>query len=214
MSGGSAGSAYAAEISALQTYQKQILATLDAMVADQAAMTVVSAVSSVANGSGRNSGLGTFPEAAQLSQTYSGVMQSLMTNFQEISAMVTAMANALGKSAQNYLETEQQITDSFNQIVQKYGTQAGGFSTPGSPTSTAPTGTSPQTGTGDSYYTAAPAPSSTTSTAASTTSTPPVSNASGSASGSGSGSGSGSSGTGTIAQGNTSNESNDTSSEE
>jgi uncharacterized membrane protein YgcG len=212
MSGGSAGSAYAAEISALQTYQKQILTTLDTMVADEAAMTVLATVTSVATGTGGNNGLGTFPEAVQLSKTYSSVMQSLMTNFQEISALVTAMAGALGKSAQSYLETEQQITDSFNQIVQKYESKSGGFSTPGSPTPTAPTGTSPQTGTSDSYYTATASQTPTTTSASSSASSASSSSGS-SSSGSGSGS-SGGSGTGSIAQGNTSNASNNTSSEE
>ena len=202
MSGGSAGSAYAAEISALQTYQKQILSTLDTLVADQAAMTVVGALSFV-TGSGANNGLGTFPEATQLSQTYSGVMQSLMTNFQEISALVTAMATALGPSAQNYLETENQITDSFNQIVQKYESKSGGFSTPGSPTPTAPTGTGPQSGTSNSYYTAASATNPNSSTTTSTSAPAPAP----------SGSGSGSS-TGSIGQDNNANASNDTSSEE
>ena len=208
MSGGSAGSAYAAEISALQTYQKQILTTLDTLVADETAMTVLAVVTSVATGTGGNNGLGTFPEAVQLSQTYNSVMKSLMTNFQEISALVTAMAGALGKSAQNYLETEQQITDSFNQIVQKYESQSGGFSTPGSPTATAPTtGTLPQTGTSASYYTASTGQSPAKSSPAASTAS--ASEASGSGSGA-----SGTSGTGSISQGNTSNSSSDTSSEE
>ena len=189
MSGGSAGSAYAAEISALQTYQKQILSTLDNMVAGNAAMTVLTSVSSVFTGSGANSGLGTFPEAVDLSKTYSSVMQNLMTNFKEISALVTTMANVLGKSAQNYMDTEQQLTDSFNKIVSQYESQTGGFSTPGSPTATAPTGTSPQTGTSSAYNSATP---STTTTTTSTTSAS----------------------SGSIGQENDSNESNDTSSEE
>ena len=194
MSGGSAGSAYAAEISALQTYQKQILGTLDDMVAAEAAIAVVSAVGSFTTGSGgANSGLGTFPEAADLSQTYSGVMQYLMTNFSEISQLVTTMANVLGKSAQSYLDTEQQLTDQFNSIVSKYEAQTGGFSTPGSPTATAPTGTSPQTGTSASYYSATASAPTTTSTS-STAQTPAPS--------------------GSIEQGNNSNASNDTSSEE
>lgn len=180
MSGGSAGSAYAAEISALQTYQKQILGTLDNMIAAEAVIAIVSGFS----GGGANSGLGTFPEAVELGKAYSSVMQTMMTNFKEISALVTTMANVLGKSAQNYLETEQQLTDSFNKIVSQYESQTGSFSTPDSPTVTAPTGTSAQTGTSSAYNSAAPA----------TTTTPTSS--------------------GSIQQENDSNESNDTSSEE
>ena len=201
MSGGSAGSAYAAEISALQTYQKQILAILDDMVASEAAIAVVSGVGSLATGTGgANGGLGSFPEAADLSQTYSSVMQYLMTNFNEISDLVTTMANVLGKSAQSYLETEQQLTDQFNSIVSKYesGGQTGGFTVPGTATSTAPTGTSPQTGTSSLYYSATPGTTTTTTTATSTasgtTETPTPS--------------------GSIEQDNNANASNDTSSEE
>ena len=185
MSGGSAGSAYAAEISALQTYQKQILSTLDNLVASEAVIAIVSGFS----GTGANSGLGTFPEAVELGNAYTTVMQNLMTNFKEISALVTTMANVLGKSAQNYMETEQQLTDSFNKIVSQYESQTGSFSTPGSPTATAPTGTSAQTGTSSAYNSATPA---TTTSGTTTTSTS----------------------SGSIEQENDSNESNDTSSEE
>jgi hypothetical protein len=165
--GGSAGSAYAAEISALQTYQKQILVILDTMVASEAAMAVTTGIGGLLGSGGANSGLGTFPEAADLSQTYSGVMQYLMTNFSEISDLVTTMATVLGKSAQSYLETEQQLTDQFNSIVSKFqsGGQTGDFILPGGPASTAPTGTAPQTGTSASYYSATPAPGSTTTAA-------------------------------------------------
>ena len=190
MSSGSAG-AYAAEIDALQNYQKQILTTLDGLTAASAVLTISEAVSSAFSGVGTNNGLGTFPEAVELSNTYNSVMQTMMTNFREISDLVTAMAAALGKSAQNYVETEQQITDSFNQIVQKYENQVGSFS----PTATAPATTSGQVGTSSSYYTATagstPA-TSTTQTSTTTESTP----------------------AGSIAQGNNSNASNDTSSEE
>lgn len=188
MSGGSAGSAYAAEISALQTYQKQILSTLDNLVASEAVMTIMSGLGGF-TGSGSNSGLGTFPEAVTLSSTYTTVMQNLMTNFKEISALITTMANVLGKSAQNYMETEQQLTDSFNKIVSQYESQTGSFSTPGGPTATAPTGTSAQTGTSSAFNSATPA------TTASGTSTTPTSS-------------------GSIEQENDSNESNNTSSEE
>jgi len=193
---GSAGSAYAAEISALQTYQKHILTTLDEMCAGEAAMMVLSGVSTIVSGDGSNNSLGTFPEAVELSQTYSAVMEKLMTNFKEISELVTAMANVLGKSAQNYMDTEQQLTDSFNSIVQKYESQSGSFSTPGSPTATAPTGTSAQSGTSNSYYTATAAPNSTGSST--TTTTTQTTNSS----------------ENSIGEGNTSNASNDTSSEE
>ena len=189
MSGGSAGSAYAAEISALQTYQKQILSTLDNLVASEAVMTIMSGLGGF-TGSGSNSGLGTFPEAVTLSSTYTTVMQNLMTNFKEISALITTMANVLGKSAQNYMETEQQLTDSFNKIVSQYESQTGSFSTPGGPTATAPTGTSAQTGTSSSFNSATPA----TATPATTSTTPTSS--------------------GSIEQENDSNESNNTSSEE
>jgi len=191
MSGGSAGTAYAAEISALQTYQKQILVTLDSMVAGEAAMTIVAGISAGFTGTGANSGLGAFPEAVALSQTYSGVMQTLMTNFREISDLITTMANVLGKSAQNYMDTEQQLTDQFNKIVSQYEGKAGGFSTPGSPTATAPATTAPQTGTSNSYYTAT---TSTTKPATTTSTTSGSSNS--------------------IQQGNNSNASSNTSNEE
>ena len=199
MGGGSAGSAYAAEINALQTYQKQILGILDDMVASEAAIAVVAGVGSLVSGTGgANGGLGSFPEAADLSQTYNSVMQYLMTNFNEISDLVTTMATVLGKSAQNYLETEQQLTDQFNAIVTKYEGQgqAGDFIVPGTATSTAPTGTSPQTGTSSLYYSATPGTTTTTttSTASGTTETPTPS--------------------GSIEQDNNANASSDTSSEE
>jgi len=188
LSGGSAGSAYAAEISALQTYQKEILSTLDNMVAAEATAVIMSSFGSF-TGTGSNSGLGTFPEAVTLSSAYTTVMQNLMTNFKEISALVSTMANVLGKSAQNYMETEQQLTDNFNKIVSQYESQIGSFSTPYGPTATAPAGTSPQTGTSSAYNSATP------STTTATTSTTPTSS-------------------GSIEQENDSNESNDTSSEE
>jgi len=196
---GSAGTAYRAEISALQNYQKEILNTLDAMVVGNAAMTAVGAVAS-ATGSGQNNGLGTFPEAVSLSNTYNTVMQSMIHNFQEITDLVTAMANVLGKSAQNYSDTEQQLTDQFNQIVAKYESQSGGFSTPGSPTATAATGTSPQTGTSNAYNSASSSTGTTTTTT--TTTTPSGSSSSGTSGDSGS-----------ISQDNNANASNNTDSE-
>jgi hypothetical protein len=162
---GTAGTAYRAEITALQNYQKEILSTLDAMVIGNAALTTVNAVSSITGG-GQNNGLGSFPEAASLSSTYNSVMQTMINNFKEITDLVTAMANVLGKSAQNYSDTEQQLTDQFNQIVAKYESQSGGFSTPGSPAATSATGTTPQGGTSNTYYSASP---STTSSATNTT---------------------------------------------
>ena len=197
---GSAGTAYRAEITALQNYQKEILNTLDAMVVGNAAMTAVGAVSAV-TGSGQNNGLGAFPEAASLSNTYDSVMQSMIHNFQEITDLVTAMANVLGKSAQNYSDTEQQLTDQFNQIVAKYESQSGGFSTPGSPTAIPATGTSPQTGTSNAYYSAS------SSTGATTTTTTTTSTSSGTTP-------SGTSGDpGSISQDNNANATNDTNSE-
>jgi cobalamin biosynthesis Mg chelatase CobN len=209
---GTAGTAYRAEITALQNYQKEILNTLDAMVIGNAALTTVNAVSSMTGG-GQNNGLGTFAEAASLSGTYNTVMESMINNFKEITDLVTAMANVLGKSAQSYTDTEQQLTDQFNQIVAKYESQSGGFSTPGSPTATGATGTTPQGGTSNAYYSATPSTGSTTSTTTSSTSTT-TSTGSGSGSGSGSSSSSSSSGTpGSISQDNNANASNDTSSE-
>jgi hypothetical protein len=204
-----AGSAYAAEISALQAYQKQILTTLDGLMAGNAALVAVEAVTSAFSGTGANNGLGTFDEAVQLSGTYNNVMQTMMTNFKEITELVTAMANALGKSASNYLETEQQITDSFNNIVKKYESQSGGFSTPGTSTSTAPATTSGQSGTSNTYYTAntASTPSTSTSTTNTTTQTSTTSTTPSTTSTTSTNSGS-------ISQDNNANASNDSSSEE
>lgn len=199
-----AGSAYAAEISALQTYQKHILSTLDGLMAGNAALMAVETVSSVVGGAGANNGLGTFDEAAQLSNTYNSVMQTMMTNFKEITELVSAMASALGKSAQNYLETEQRITDSFNDIVKKYEAQSGGFSTPGTSTSTAPTNGSAYAGTSNAYYSANSA-STGTGTGTGTTQTQTSTTAT-TQSGTSTGSGS-------ISQDNNANASNDTNSE-
>lgn len=208
-----AGSAYAAEISALQAYQKQILTTLDGLMAGNAALVAVEAVTSAFSGTGANNGLGTFDEAVQLSDTYNNVMQTMMTNFKEITDLVTAMANALGKSASNYLETEQQITDSFNSIVKKYESQSGGFSTPGTSTSTAPATTSGQPGTSNTYYTAnaAATPSTSTGTSTSTTTLTQTTTTSTPTSTTPSSPGTNS---GSISQDNNSNASNDSSSEE
>lgn len=203
---GSAGTAYRAEITALQNYQKEILNTLDAMVVDSAVLSATNAIDSATGGGGQNNGLGTFPEAVSLSNTYNSVMQSMITNFKEISDLVTAMANVLGKSAQSYNDTEQQLTDQFNQIVAKYESQAGGFSTPGSPTATGAAGTQPQGGTSNAYYSGTTASGSTSGTSSSTTATTTATTTGSS--------GSGSSGDGSISQGNNANASNNTSSEE
>ena len=205
-----AGSAYAAEISALQAYQKQILTTLDGLMAGNAALVAVEAVTSAFSGTGANNGLGTFDEAVQLSGTYNNVMQTMMTNFKEITELVTAMANALGKSASNYLETEQQITDSFNNIVKKYESQSGGFSTPGTSTSTAPATTSGQSGTSNTYYTANTASTPSTTTTTTQTSTPETSTTSTTPSTTSTTS----TNSGSMSQDNNANASNDSSSEE
>jgi prefoldin subunit 5 len=196
---GSASAFYIEEIAALQTYQKEILKALDDLTSASTALTTnealtaVDAVSGALGGVGANNGLGAFDEAATLSTTYNNVMQTLMTNFKEISELVTAMANALGKSAQSYQETEQQITDSFNQIVSKYEAQSGGFNP--TPTTTAPGTSTGQSGTTGTYYSATPATASNTTT----TTTTPTSTSNSSSSGS---------------QDNIANASNNTSSEE
>ena len=151
---GAVGSSYSAELSQLQMYQKEILKTLDELVSGTAALTAGNAVLGIFTGQGANNGLGTFPEAVELSNAYNGIMQGMMTNFKEISALVTTMANVLGKSAQSYAETEQQLTDQFKSIVAKYETQADGFTIPGTATSTVAPTTSGQSGTGDSYFSA------------------------------------------------------------
>jgi hypothetical protein len=203
-----AGSAYAAEITALQAYQKHILNTLDGLMVANAALTAVEAVSSAVGGAGANNGLGTFEEAAQLSNTYNSVMQTMMTNFKEITELVSAMANALGKSAQNYLETEQRITDSFNDIVKKYEAQSGGFSTPGTSTSTAPTSVSGYTGTSNAYNSATTASGTATGTGAGTTTAAQTQTQTQTSTITTTSSGSGS-----ISRANTANTSNDTNSE-
>jgi hypothetical protein len=163
-----ASSFYLEEISALQNYQKEILKALDDLTkANQSltgtvALTAIDAVTGALGAGGANNGLGTFPEAQQLSTTYNSVMKTLLTNFEEISKLVNAMANALGSSAKSYQETEQQITDSFTKIVTQYESQTGGFST--TPKSTAAATTSGQPGTGSSYNSATPSNSSGTTT--------------------------------------------------
>lgn len=151
---GAVGSSYSAEISQLQTYQKEILKTLDELVSGSAALTAGNAVLGIFTGQGANNGLGTFPEAVELSNTYNSIMQEMMTNFKEISALVTTMATVLGTSAKNYADTEQQLTDQFKSIVAKYETQAGGFTVPGTATSTAAPTASGESGTSDSYFSA------------------------------------------------------------
>ena len=211
---GSANAFYIEEIAALQAYQKEILKALDDLTAASTALTTnealtaVDAVSGALGGVGANNGLGAFDEASTLSTTYNNVMQTLMTNFKEISELVTAMANALGKSARTYQETEQQITDSFNQIVSKYEAQSGGFNP--TPTTTAPSASTGQSGTTGTYNSATPATLSNTTTTTtsttptSTTTTTPTSTTSSSTPSS----------SGSISQDNTANASNNTSSEE
>jgi hypothetical protein len=174
---GAVGGSYSAEISQLQAYQKEVLQTLDEMIAGSAALTAGNAVLGAFTGQGANNGLGTFPEAVELSNAYNGIMQAMLTNFKEISALVTTMANVLGTSAQNYADTEQQLTDQFKSIVAKYETQAGGFTIPGTATSTAAPTTSGQSGTSDSYFSA-----TTANGAADTTETDPSSSSSSSSS--------------------------------
>ena len=196
MTTGAASSFYLQEITALQAYQKEILQTLDDLTTANQSLTTNEVLTALdtATGAlgmgGANNGLGTFDEATQLSNTYNGVMQTMITNFKEISDLVNAMAASLGKSAQNYQETEQQITDSFNKIVSKYQSQNGSFGT--TPTSTAPATASGQTGTSGTFTSATPATSTTTTQT--TTTTPVTAN--------------------TMTQDNDSNTSNDTSSEE
>lgn len=216
---GSASAFYIEEIAALQTYQKEILKALDDLTSANTALTTnealtaVDAVSGALGGVGANNGLGAFDEAATLSTTYNNVMQTLMTNFKEISELVTAMANALGKSAQSYQETEQQITDSFNQIVNKYEAQSGGFNP--TPTTTAPGATTGQSGTTGTYNSATPATASNTTTTTTTPPPPPPSTTTTTpTSTTPSNTPSSPSGTGSISQGNTANASNNTSSEE
>ncbi|HET9168710.1 MAG TPA: hypothetical protein VFN97_04710 [Actinospica sp.] len=202
---GTASSFYLAEISALQTYQKEILKALDDLTTANQALTtneVLTAIDSATGAlgmGGANNGLGAFDEAVQLSNTYNSVMQQMMTNFKEISELVNAMASSLGKSAQSYQETEQQITDSFNKIVTKYETQSGGFGT--TPTTSAPATTSGQSGSTAAYSSATPATSTTTTQGTTTTGTTTTTSST-------------STNSGSISQQNDSNTSNDTSSEE
>lgn len=118
-----AGAAYAVEISALQTYQSKLLGIMDSMVAQSVAL----GLSATVAGSG-NAGLGNFPEAQSLGSAYQSSMQSLITNFEEITQLVNTMTNVLGTAGKNYAETEQQLTDQFNQITAQFEGKAGGFS--------------------------------------------------------------------------------------
>jgi hypothetical protein len=165
-----AGNSYSAEISQLQTYQKEILKTLDEMVSGSTALTAGNAVLGIFTGQGANNGLGTFPEAVELSNAYNGIMQEMLANFKEISALVTTMANVLGTSSQNYADTEQELTDKFKSIVAKYETQAGGFTVPGTATSTTAPTVSGQSGTSDSYLSATTANGTTGTTGSSSSS--------------------------------------------
>lgn len=117
-----AGAAYAVEISALQTYQSKLLGIMDSMVAQSVALGLSASVA----GSG-NAGLGNFPEAQSLGGAYQSSMQSMMTNFEEITQLVNTMTNVLGTAGKNYAETEQQLTDQFNQIAAQYEGKSGGF---------------------------------------------------------------------------------------
>ena len=164
---GAVGSSYSAEISQLQTYQKEVLKTLDDLVSGTAALTAGNAVLGIFTGQGANNGVGTFPEAVALSNAYNGIMQEMLDNFKEISALVTTMANVLGTSAQNYADTEQQLTDQFKSIVAKYETQAGGFTIPGTATSTVAPAVSGESGTSDSYFSATTANGTADSTSSS-----------------------------------------------
>ncbi len=89
-----------------------------------AALTAVNGVEAIF-GKGANNGLGTFPEAVSLNDTYNSVMQALITNFKDITELVNTMATVLGKSASGYSETEAQLTAQFNKIVTQYETQSG-----------------------------------------------------------------------------------------
>jgi len=151
-----AGAAYAVEISALQTYQSKLLGIMDSMVAQSVALGLSASVAGSSN-----AGLGNFPEAQSLGSAYQSSMQSLMTNFEEITQLVNTMTNVLGAAGKNYAETEQQLTDQFNQIAAQYEGKAGGFSanpTPVVPDTTVSSTTSTST-----------SPTSTTTTSTTTT---------------------------------------------
>lgn len=158
---GTSGAAYRAEIDALQNYQKEILTTLDGLTVGSAALAAVNGVEAIF-GKGANNGLGAFPEAVSLNDTYNSVMQAMITNFKEITDLVNTMAAVLGKSASGYTETEAQLTAQFNKIVTQYETQSGGVVVAGT-TPTTTTGTTTQSGT--------PGTSSTTTTADTTSTT-------------------------------------------
>jgi hypothetical protein len=89
-------------------------------------------------------------------------MQTLMTNFEEITQLVNTMTTVLGTAGKNYAETEQQLTDQFNQIALQYQTQSGGFS---------PNPVTPGTATPDSSSTSSSTSSSSSTTTASTATT-------------------------------------------
>jgi hypothetical protein len=136
------GAAYTVEISALQTYQSKLLGIMDSMVAQSVSL----GISASAAGSG-SAGLGNFPEAQSLATAYQSSMQSLMTNFEEITQLVNTMTSVLGTAGKNYAEAEQQLTDQFNQIVAQYEGKSGSFTTQ-PVTATATTQTTTSTGTG------------------------------------------------------------------
>ncbi len=147
---GSASAFYIEEIAALQTYQKEILKALDDLTSASTALTTnealtaVDAVSGALGMAGANNGLGAFDEAATLSTTYNNVMQTLMTNFKEISELVTAMANALGKSAQSYQETQSGTTGAYYSATPATAsntTTTTTSTTPNTTTTTTPTST-------------------------------------------------------------------------
>lgn len=176
---GTAGASYRAEIEALQSYQKEILNTLDGLTVGSAALAVVNGVEAMFGGKGANNGLGTFPEAVSLNNAYNSVMQSMITNFKEITDLVNTMATVLGKSASGYSETEAQLTAQFNKIVSQYETQSGGVvvagTTPTTPTTTGTTTQSGTTGTSTTTETSDTTTSTTSSGGGTTTYATPTS---------------------------------------
>jgi hypothetical protein len=155
-----AGAAYTVEISALQTYQSKLLGIMDSMFAQSVAL----GMNTAAAGSS-DAGLGNFPEAQSLASAYQNSMQTLMTNFEEITQLVNTMTTVLGTAGKNYAETEQQLTDQFNQIALQYQSQAGSFSpnpvAPG-PTATPDSGSSSTTTTSTTASTGSTASTATT----------------------------------------------------
>lgn len=148
-----AGAAYTVEISALQTYQNKLLGIMDSMFAQSITLGMTDAAANSGN-----AGLGSFPEAQSLAAAYQSSMQTLFTNFKEITQLVNTMTTVLGTAGKNYAETEQQITEQFNQITAQYSGQQGSFTA--NPTPATPDGSSSSV---SSY--AGPTSSTTASTA-------------------------------------------------